>query len=38
MAEEHEVQQPYKCAVCSEKFDSQERLQEHLKKCTAKNR
>ena len=38
MAEEHEAQQPYKCAVRGEKFDSQEQLQEHLKKCTAKNR
>jgi hypothetical protein len=36
MAEEHEARQPYKCAVCGEKFDSQEQLQEHLKKCTAK--
>src|SRR5207249_8661875 len=33
MAEEYEAQQPYKCAVCGEKFDSQEQLQEHLKKC-----
>jgi DNA-directed RNA polymerase subunit RPC12/RpoP len=38
MAEEHEAQHPYKCAVCGAKFDSQDQLQEHLKKCTAKNR
>jgi hypothetical protein len=34
MAEEHEAQQPYKCAVCGSKFDSQQQLQEHLKSCT----
>jgi DNA-directed RNA polymerase subunit RPC12/RpoP len=37
MAEEHEAQQPYKCAVCGAKFDSQQQLQDHLKQCT-KNR
>jgi hypothetical protein len=37
MAEEHEAQQPYKCAVCGQKFDSQQKLQDHLKECT-KNR
>jgi hypothetical protein len=36
MAEEHEAQHPYKCAVCGEKFDSQPQLQEHLKHCTQK--
>jgi ribosomal protein L37AE/L43A len=36
MPEEHEAREPYKCAVCGEKFDSQERLQQHLKQCTAK--
>ncbi len=34
MAEEHEAEQPYKCAVCGSKFDSQQQLQEHLKSCT----
>jgi hypothetical protein len=34
MAEEHEARQPYKCAVCGSKFDSQQQLQEHLKSCT----
>jgi DNA-directed RNA polymerase subunit RPC12/RpoP len=37
MTEEHEAKQPYKCAICGAKFDAQEQLQEHLKKCTAKN-
>lgn len=36
MAEEHEASQPYKCAVCGTKFDSQEQLQDHLKSCTQK--
>jgi hypothetical protein len=36
MSEEHEAQKPYKCAICGEKFDTQERLQDHLKNCTAK--
>ena len=36
MAEEHEAKQPYKCAICGAKFDAQEQLQEHLKKCTEK--
>jgi hypothetical protein len=36
MSEEHEARQPYKCAVCGTKFDSQEQLQQHLKSCTAK--
>jgi threonine dehydrogenase-like Zn-dependent dehydrogenase len=37
MAEEHEARQPYKCAVCGAKFDSQDQLQNHLKSCTQKN-
>lgn len=36
MAEEHEARQPYKCAVCGAKFDSQDQLQNHLKSCTQK--
>jgi hypothetical protein len=36
MLEEHEAKQPYKCAICGAKFDPQEQLQDHLKKCTAK--
>jgi threonine dehydrogenase-like Zn-dependent dehydrogenase len=36
MAEEHEARQPYKCAVCGAKFDSQDQLQNHLKICTQK--
>jgi len=36
MSEEHEARQPYKCAVCGTKFDSQQQLQQHLKSCTAK--
>jgi DNA-directed RNA polymerase subunit RPC12/RpoP len=38
MAEEHEAKQPYKCAICDAKFDSQEQLVEHLKQCTEKVR
>jgi threonine dehydrogenase-like Zn-dependent dehydrogenase len=34
MAEEREAHQPYKCAVCGAKFDSQDQLQNHLKSCT----
>ena len=37
MSEEHEARQPYKCAVCGAKFDSQDQLQNHLKSCTQKN-
>jgi hypothetical protein len=33
MTEEHEAKQPYKCAICA-KFDAQEKLQEHIRKCT----
>ena len=36
MAQEHEARQPYKCAVCGAKFDSQDQLQNHLKSCTQK--
>jgi len=36
MAEEHEASQPYKCAICGAKFDSQVQLQNHLKSCTQK--
>jgi DNA-directed RNA polymerase subunit RPC12/RpoP len=36
MSEEHKASQPYKCAVCGAKFDSQEQLQDHLKHCTQK--
>lgn len=36
MSEEHEARQPYKCAVCGNKFNSQPELQEHLKHCTVK--
>ena len=36
MSEEREASQPYKCAVCGAKFDSQEQLQNHLKNCTQK--
>jgi threonine dehydrogenase-like Zn-dependent dehydrogenase len=36
MGEEQEARQPYKCAVCGAKFDSQEHLQNHLKSCTQK--
>ena len=36
MSEEREAIQPYKCAVCGAKFDSQGQLQDHLKKCTQK--
>jgi hypothetical protein len=36
MAEEREARQPYKCAVCGAKFDSQDQLQNHLKSCTQK--
>ena len=36
MSEEREASQPYKCAVCGAKFDSQEQLQDHLTKCTQK--
>jgi hypothetical protein len=36
MSEEHEARQPYKCAVCGAKFDSQDQLQNHLKSCTQK--
>ena len=36
MAEEHEARQPYKCAICGVKFDSQEQLQQHLKNCPKK--
>ncbi len=36
MSEEYEASQPYKCAVCGAKFDSQHQLQDHLKKCTQK--
>jgi hypothetical protein len=31
MAEEHQAQHPYKCAVCGDKFDLQEQLQDQLK-------
>ena len=34
MSEEHEARQPYKCAICGTKFDSQEQLQQHLRNCT----
>jgi DNA-directed RNA polymerase subunit RPC12/RpoP len=34
MVEEHEAQQPYKCAICGARFDAQEQLAEHLKQCT----
>ena len=36
MSEEHEARQPYKCAICGTKFDSQEQLQQHLRNCTEK--
>jgi threonine dehydrogenase-like Zn-dependent dehydrogenase len=36
MGEEQEARQPYKCAVCGAKFDSQDQLQNHLKSCTQK--
>ena len=38
MAEEQEAKQPYKCAICGAKFDSQQQLVEHLKQCTEKIR
>ena len=38
MAEEHEATQPYKCAVCGAKFDSQDELQDHLVECTQKQK
>jgi hypothetical protein len=36
MAEEHEAQQPYKCAVCGEKFDSQEQAPRTFEKMHGK--
>jgi hypothetical protein len=36
MAEEHEAQQPYKCAVCGEKFDSQEQTPRTFEKMHGK--
>jgi DNA-directed RNA polymerase subunit RPC12/RpoP len=38
MVEEHEAQQPYKCAICGAKFDAQQQFVEHLKQCTEKIR
>lgn len=36
MSEEHEAREPYKCAVCGTKFNSQPELLAHLKYCTDK--
>jgi DNA-directed RNA polymerase subunit RPC12/RpoP len=33
---EREEKHPYKCAICGEKFDSQDQLQQHLRTCTKK--
>ena len=34
--EEQKLKEPYKCALCGERFDSREQLQKHERSCTPK--
>ena len=33
---EREETQPYKCAICGEKFDTREQLEQHVQNCAQK--